>query len=149
VKLLHSSRWELGRPHCSQDTLTLRCSCLSLCQTPTAQSTCTYHSSCSPVTRELGDAIIREELCCVLDPQVLRSLQMQHVKGSIPVGNAIDVWRMCLRVTFSPPKTYEGLKHDGLTPGTTECCLLLVAFLQAAHHQDREGMCIQAIKLML
>ena len=24
--------------------------------------------------------------------------------STIPVGNAIDVWRMCLRVTFSPPK---------------------------------------------
>jgi hypothetical protein len=23
--------------------------------------------------------------------------------GTIPVGNAIDVWRMCLRVTCSPP----------------------------------------------
>jgi hypothetical protein len=23
--------------------------------------------------------------------------------GAIPVGNAIDVWQMCLRVTFSPP----------------------------------------------
>jgi hypothetical protein len=33
----------------------------------------------------------------------------QHHTGtvsasSIPVGNAIDVWRMCLRVTFSPQK---------------------------------------------
>ena len=23
--------------------------------------------------------------------------------GTIPVGNAVDVWRMCLRVIFSPP----------------------------------------------
>jgi hypothetical protein len=23
--------------------------------------------------------------------------------GAIPVSNAIDVWRMCLRVTFLPP----------------------------------------------
>jgi hypothetical protein len=28
----------------------------------------------------------------------------------IPVGNAIDVWRMCLRVTFSPPKICHSIK---------------------------------------
>mgnify|MGYP001807399136 CR=1 FL=1 len=29
--------------------------------------------------------------------------QIRVSASSIPVGNAIDVWRMCLRVTFSPP----------------------------------------------
>ena len=41
---------------------------------------------------------------------MLRPIGFPHLRvsaSSIPVGNAIDVWRMCLRVTFSPPNTYS------------------------------------------
>jgi hypothetical protein len=41
-------------------------------------------------------------------PSQSQNTNLSQIAGTIPVANAIDVWRMCLRVTFnrggSPPK---------------------------------------------
>ena len=34
---------------------------------------------------------------------MMMTMMIRVSAGSIPVGNAIDVWQMCLRETFSPP----------------------------------------------